>query len=168
MPIQVRGSFSLGESSSGGGGAVLYGGTDLSSSATTEDEYSLFPNIRKTTSTSETNLFTLNVPEIDVGTYSIMIRLKTSVLFSSNIIKITTVSQAIQDETNSKTQTNYITGSMLKEINKFDTLGYVFNIDTKSPSTLQIKADLLTVSGVTVSIDYVSISPTFTTISAIA
>ena len=170
MPILVKGSLKLGSSGDGGCVTSVYGGTDLSSEATITDDYSLFPIIRKTnSSSSETNLFTLNIPEIDVGTWSVMIRLRlTNVTNANNVIKLTVNSAAISDEASTKQSIYNIKPTMLTTANEFETVGFVFNMTTKSPSTLQIVASLPTNSvSNTVSVDYVLISPTFTTISAI-
>ena len=159
MPSLIHGS-------GGGGGDDLmncmrmYGGTALDSKGTTSDSNAQYPVISLSTATANTSGFSKALTDLPKGKYSVMIRMKISANSSTgNIIKI-------QCGDTSSLKTFYIKPSMFTSANTYKTFG--FTVDNTSGSFTAALSIGTALSGVTLSIDYLSIAPTFTAISSVA
>lgn len=74
-----------GSSTGSGVGGMFIGGTKLSSEATTVDNNAQFKIISKSNnSSSDTDLFKVNIKKLEIGTYSIMLRMKLSNVTGTN------------------------------------------------------------------------------------
>lgn len=137
---------------------VMYGGTTLSSSATTTDSAAQYKVISRSTG-STGDIFTKSVT-LPKGLYSVMIRMKVSTISSSsNVFKLTIVD-------GSTTTTKYIKPNMFKTANGYTTLGTaVENTSGTLRVTLSIYSAL---SNQTVCIDYLAITPAMVGVTSIA
>lgn len=168
MPLLIHGS------GGGGGGGTwdkvkdkpdilncmrMYGGTNLDSKGTTTDANAQYKIISLSTATANTVGFEKVLTDLPKGKYSIMIRMKISSKSSSNnIIKVQC------GDTNNLT-TFYIKPNMFQKANQYQTFGFTVDHTTGSfTSKLTVNTGL---AGTTLGIDYLSISPTFTAISAV-
>lgn len=143
---------------------ITYGGNELSSDANIEDDKAQYPVIQKTLSNEVQELFhmTRKLPQ---GIYAIMLRAKVSDNTpTESIISI-------------KAKTNNDSGTLIKEVqikpnmfienNKFQTVGFLLDFDVNKNDELFISASLLAgTSAVTVSIDYILLSPAYTAVSS--
>lgn len=168
MPLLIHGS-------GGGGGGTwdkvkdkpdilncmrMYGGTNLDSKATTIDVKAQYPTISIPTDTAHTTVFSKRISDLPYGKYSVMIRMKISNKSSS-----ADVLQIISGDTTVLT-TFYLKPNAFDTANEYQTFGFI--IDHKQDD-FQVSLNINTaLTGVTLNIDYMSISPAFTSISAIA
>lgn len=137
---------------------VMYGGTALSSSATTTDSAAQYKVISRSTG-STGDIFTKSVT-LPKGLYSVMIRMKVSTISSSsNVFKLTIVD-------GSTTTTKYIRPSMFKTANGYTTLGTAVE---NTSGTLRVTLSIYnTLSNQTVCVDYLAITPAMVGVTSIA
>lgn len=137
---------------------VMYGGTALSSSATTTDSAAQYKVISRSTG-STGDIFTKSAT-LPKGLYSVMIRMKVSTISSSsNVFKLTIVD-------GSTTTTKYIRPSMFKTANGYTTLGTAVE---NTSGTLKITLNVYSaLSNQTVCVDYLAIAPTMVGVTSIA
>lgn len=158
MPIIFHGT-------GGGGGGLMncmrmYGGTALDSKGTTFDSNAQYPVISLSTATANASGFSKALTDLPKGKYSVMIRMKISTNSSTgNIIKI-------QCGDTSSLKTFYVKPSMFTSANTYQTFG--FTVDNTSGSFTAALSIGTALSGVTLSIDYLLIAPTFTAITSVA
>lgn len=138
--------------------AVMYGGTALSSSATTTDSAAQYKVISRSTG-STGDIFTKSAT-LPKGLYSVMIRMKVSTISSSsNVFKLTIVD-------GSTTTTKYIRPSMFKTANGYTTLGTAVE---NTSGTLRVTLSIYnTLSNQTVCVDYLAITPAMVGVTSIA
>lgn len=137
---------------------VMYGGTALSSSATTTDSAAQYKVISRSTG-STGDIFTKSAT-LPKGLYSVMIRMKVSTISSSsNVFKLTIVD-------GSTTTTKYIRPSMFKTANSYTTLGTAVE---NTSGTLRVTLSIYnTLSNQTVCVDYLAITPAMVGVTSIA
>lgn len=137
---------------------VMYGGTALSSSATTTDSAAQYKVISRSTG-STGDIFTKSAT-LPKGLYSVMIRMKVSTISSSsNVFKLTIID-------GSTTTTKYIKPNMFKAEDSYTTLGTaVENTSGTLKITLSVYSAL---SNQTVCVDYLAIAPTMVGVTSIA
>lgn len=138
----------------------MYGGLSLDPNATTTDTSAQYNTIALSTTTADTVAFSKVLTDLPKSRYSVMIRLKISAnTDKNNILKI-----ECGDTEGLKTY--YIKPSMFTSADVFQSFG--FTVDHNSNS-FTVKLSVGTaLDGVTVNIDYLAISPTFTAITSVA
>ena len=163
MSVIIRG---MGGASGGSNGQYL-GGTDLSSSATTSDEYAENKVISKATSSSAaTTLFENTVKDIKLGTYAVMVRLKSSNITSTN--NLVNVKAYLNSSSGTKLGEVNIKANMFDAANKYQTFGFIVNLNDKKGSNLYLNASLpKNATSITVAVDYVQIFPAFCSVSSL-
>ena len=155
-----------GSSTGSGVGGMFIGGTKLSSEATTVDNNAQFKIISKSNnSSSDTDLFKVNIKKLEIGTYSIMLRMKLSNVTGTNPVL------------NIKVFTDNASGTLLAEqniypkhfeANKFRTVGFNVNFDTKKNTVMHVECKAPSNSeSNTIGIDYILVSPSFTSLSSV-
>ena len=137
----------------------MYGGTNLDSKGTTSDSDAQYKAIALSTATADASGFSKVLTDLPKGKYSVMIRMKMSVITSSvNILKI-------QCGDTSALKTFYVRPNMFTAANTYQTFGFTVDHTTSSfTANLTIGTAL---ASATVTIDYLAIAPVFTAISSV-
>ena len=141
-------------------GGIYVGGTNLSTEATINDEEAEYSVLSKNASSiSEITLFSKSLA-LKIGTYSVMIRMKVSVI-SVKIRKGSSAGEIVKEIR--------ISPSMLDVNNKYKILGTIVDFgEVKKGTKMHIEASILkTTIMETVTIDYMLVNPAYTSVSAV-
>lgn len=150
---------------SGSAGEYL-GGTALSPEATVNDDKARFPVIQKTSQPSgEVKIFETTVP-LRAGLYSIMFRVK----ISDNTGTDNLISIKAKVNSNEGTLINeaHIKPKMFSNKDKYQTFGFCINADILKTDKVFLSMNLLSSQKrEIVSLDYVVVGPTYTSITSV-
>lgn len=134
------------------GAMIMYGGTTLSSEATTADSNAQYTTLVKSLSSAAT-IFSKDIT-LPKGLYSIIVRVKLSAITGTNVLTLA----------GNSTHKN-ITASMIGTANTYKTLGMVVENTT---GTLKVVLSTPGSVSANVSVDYLAIAPAMVGITSLA
>ena len=135
----------------------IFGGADLGGTPPSgTDANAQFSPKTINLSLSRAALASINIDDLPLGEYSIMIRLKLSSVSSGNKSLLLTVDGVDY----------YISPNMLSSANTYTTIGFLVSHTVKGNMTISFGTSTTTTSGVTGSLDYIMVTPAATAIYA--